>query len=417
MSEKTYAAAVYIRLSKASADKSNSIESQKQTVYSFLKNYPDIQVIEEKTDDGFSGTTFDRPAFAELLNDIKNRKINCVIVKDLSRFGRNYIECGRYIQRIFPFFGIRFIAVCDNFDSSNEKNPADFFLLPFRNLINDAYSRDISLKMRSSISARQKLGFYTGSFPPYGYIKKPDEKAFAIDEKAADTVRYIFSMRIKGISAQNIAGYLNSQNIPSPAEYKKQYCKYSTPFDKNSKAFWSSGAVLRILQNNVYTGVLQQGKEKKLSFKSKKRILVNHEAWICTQNAHPPIIPGYIFFAVSDMLLKDSRTSPNTNRLYTLSGLLCCGRCGRLMVRKSVVSNGKNYSYYICPYCKNSSSTVGKNSITEAQAIDTLFASVEYFSKNISANEISYCLSLFVSKAVVCDKQIKQIYFRFSKGR
>ena len=174
----TWKAAAYVRLSRDDGDRdeSDSIKNQKELIRLFIKAKPDLELLDIYEDDGFSGVDFDRPAFRRLLDDIRGSRVNCVIVKDLSRFGRNYIETGRFIEHFFPFMGVRFIAVNDNYDSQNSDTQADRLLLPFRNLINDAYCADISKKIRSQFEVKQKKGEYIGSFVAYGYLKDPDNK-------------------------------------------------------------------------------------------------------------------------------------------------------------------------------------------------------------------------------------------------
>ena len=366
---KKYHAALYIRLSKEDGDKaeSNSVSNQRDLIYSFLKDKSDIQVCEEKVDDGYSGVGFDRPALLSMLDDVKQGKIDCIIVKDLSRFGRNYIETGRYIQQIFPFMGVRFIAINDHYDSECVDNHTDSIILPFKNLMNDSYSRDISIKVRSQIEVRQKRGDYIGSFPIYGYFRDQDCKGrLVVDPAAAGVVRDIFDMRIKGYNNQRIADYLNEHGIPSPMEYKMLLnWRYSTSFKLKPQAKWSPMAVERILKNEVYIGVMVQGKERTLNYKVKKRIKVNKEDWIRVEDTHEAIISKEDFDIVQKLMLRDTRTAPNGEQLYLFSGLLRCGGCGCNMVRKKIRSAGSEYCYYICSNNKNDKSVCSSHRIRE----------------------------------------------------
>lgn len=367
--QKIYQAALYIRLSKEDGDRmeSNSIANQRELIHSFLKERDDIHVCEEKVDDGYSGVDFNRPALLELLDDVKHGKINCIIVKDLSRFGRNYIETGRYIQQVFPFLGVRFIAINDNYDSEREDSQIDNIILPFKNLMNDSYSRDISIKVRSQIEVRQKRGDYIGSFPVYGYRR--DRKCrgkLVVDDVAAGVVREIFDMRMKGYNNGRIAEYLNERGVPSPMEYKlRMNWKFATSFKRNPQAKWSHPAVERILKNEVYTGVMVQGKEKTLNYKVKKRIKIRKEDWIRVENTHEAIISKEDFEVVQKLLLCDTRTTPGGKQLYLFSGLLRCGGCGCNMVRKKIRSSGKTYCYYICSGNKNDKTVCSSHRIRE----------------------------------------------------
>lgn len=225
---KSYKAAIYLRLSREDGDVaegskqvSNSIANQEELIMDYLRSHPEITIVSTYTDDGYSGVDFERPEFQRMLSDIREEKINCVIVKDLSRFGRNYIESGCYIEKIFPMLGIRFIAITDGYDSINEDMGSEM-IIPFKNLINDAYCRDISIKIRSHMDIKRRNGEYIGAFAAYGYLKdKENKNHLVIDEYAADVVRDIFAMRLCEMSQQAIADKLNADGILSPIQYKK----------------------------------------------------------------------------------------------------------------------------------------------------------------------------------------------------
>jgi len=283
-----------------------------------------------------------------MMEDIISGKINCVIVKDLSRLGRNYIETGELIENIFPRFNVRLIAVNDNYDSDKLRSDADEILIPFKNLINEQYLRDFSVKIRSNLEIKRKKGDFVGAFAPYGYIRDDNNKSRMItDKNAAETVRDIFRLKIAGKSHQAIADHLNETNEPSPAEYKqKNGVNYSAPFKTNARSLWSAVAVLRILSNPVYTGELIQGKETTPSYKIKKRVIKPENEWSITPNAHEAIINKNDFLLVKKLLLQDTRTSPdNKNQtVFPLAGFMYCGYCGNNIVRKKA---GK-YCYYVC---------------------------------------------------------------------
>ena len=217
-----YRADAYLRLSKEDGDKveSDSIANQRDLIRHFLADKPDIQLVDEQIDDGYSGATFDRPSFQKMMEDVKSGKINCIIVKDLSRFGRNFVEAGRYIDQIFPEYGVRFIAINDNFDSAKGRSQSDNVLLPFLNLVNDAFCRDISIKVRSQLEVKRKKGDFVGSFAVYGYLKDPDNRhKLIVDEFAANVVRDIFKWKIDGLSQQRIADRLN---VPASRSVRRQ---------------------------------------------------------------------------------------------------------------------------------------------------------------------------------------------------
>lgn len=191
--QKSILAADYLRLSREDGDKleSDSIRNQRSLINDFVKQHKEIQLVEEYIDDGYSGTNFDRPAFQRMLEDVKRKKINCIIVKDLSRLGRNYIETGRYLEKIFPFMGVRFIAITDHYDSAAGSDDADQIIVPFKNLINDAYCRDISIKIRSQLDVKRKNGQFIGNFAAYGYLKDPEDKNHLIVDEYLETGYYL----------------------------------------------------------------------------------------------------------------------------------------------------------------------------------------------------------------------------------
>ncbi len=375
---KGYRAGIYLRLSKEDGDKveSNSVQNQREMIHSYLKNEKDIRIVSEKVDDGFSGVTFERPAFQELLEEVRRGAVNCVIVKDLSRFGRNYIEAGKYIEQIFPFLGVRFIAINDNIDTAKENGYTNSMIVPFKNLLNDAYSRDISIKVRSQLEMRQKRGDFVGAFPVYGYIRDLEDKhKLKIDETAAEIVRKIFAMRLDGYNNLYIADYLNRFGVPSPMEYKTlKEERFFTSFKLNSKAKWSPMAVNRILKNELYTGNMVQGKETTLNYKAKKRVEKSKTEWIRVENTHDAIIPKEDFAIAQQMMLNDTRTSPERDDLYLLSGMLRCGGCGRGMVRKIVKARGTTYTYYICGKNKEDKNQCSSHRIREDAVLEAVLA-------------------------------------------
>lgn len=373
--QKQYNAAIYIRLSKDDGDKaeSNSVSNQRELIQSFLKSKPEINLCSERVDDGFSGVSFDRPAMKEMLADIKAGIINCVIVKDLSRFGRNYIETGRYIEQVFPFMRVRFIAINDNFDSESSQSQSDGMIIPFKNLLNDAYSRDISIKVRSQINIRYKRGDFIGAFPVYGYVRSATDKhKLEIDEFAALAIRDIFKWKTEGLSNLKIANCLNDTGVLSPLEYKNMLgWAFSTSFKLNAMAKWSAQSVGRILKNEVYTGTMIQGKESSPNYKVKKKFRKPESEWIVVENTHDPIISKEDFALVNRLMSSDTRTSPVKDELYIFSGMIKCAQCEKSMIRRPTKSNGKNYVYYVCRTQKaDKNACSNKDRISEKQLVD-----------------------------------------------
>lgn len=348
----SYNAAGYLRLSKEDGDKaeSDSISNQRGLIMNFVKAMPEIHLCSERIDDGFSGVDFNRPAFNLLMEDVKVGRVNCIIVKDLSRFGRNYIEAGRYIERIFPFLGVRFIAINDGYDSAKEKTQSDEMIIPFKNLVNDAYCRDISVKIRSQLDVKRKKGEFIGSFAAYGYLKSAENKnQLIIDPYAAKIVRDIYAWKLEGLSQQGIADRLNEISEPSPMEYKRFLgLNFATSFQVNPKAKWTAMAIGRILKNPIYAGHLVQGKESTPNYKIRKRIIKPEDKWIRVEHTHEPIIMQEVFDTVNRLLAKDTRIAPAKETVYLFSGLIFCADCKSSMVRKLVPAGGKKYAYYYC---------------------------------------------------------------------
>lgn len=354
----TYDAAAYFRLSREDGDKeeSDSIVNQKALIKEFLKANPDIVLYEEKVDDGYTGVDFERPAFQEMMESIKLGKVNCVIVKDLSRFGRNYIEAGRYIEKIFPYLGVRFIAINDNIDTAKQNNGSEEMIIPFKNLINDAYCRDISIKVRSHLDIKRKKGEYIGAFAPYGYRKSEEDKnQLVIDEKAAAIVRQIFQWKIEGMSGARMADKLNELGIPTPMEYKHNNGEnYQSGFRRKASARWEANGVNRILRSETYTGVLLQGKTSSPNYKIRKRSRKDEKDWIRCEGSHEPIVSKEMFQLVHGLFQEDTRVSPKENALFLFSGIVKCGDCKGNMTRKTVPIDGKKYVYLVCVNNKNS---------------------------------------------------------------
>ena len=355
--EKVWNTCGYVRLSREDGDKteSNSITGQKELIRDYLSRCPELRECGMKVDDGYTGSNFDRPAFQEMMAEVKAGKINCIVVKDLSRFGREYLDTGDYIERIFPFLGVRFIAINDHYDSLNSGAESDQLVIPFKNLINDAYCRDTSKKIRSQLEIKRQRGDFIGSFAVFGYRKDPEDYHRLVpDDFAADVVRDVFRWKLEGLSAIDIAVRLNETGIPTPMDYKRsQGMRYSTAFRIKEESVWSAGMVLRILKNPVYTGVLEQGRVTTPTHKIKRVVNKPREEWAVVENCHEPIIDRYDFESVQKVLALDTRTSTSGKEVSLFSGMVCCGECGGAMIRKTTYSAKKKYIYYVCASHKN----------------------------------------------------------------
>lgn len=348
-----YKAAAYIRLSYTDdrANESDSVGNQRRLIQDFAERSPDIEIVTEKIDDGYSGIIFDRPAFKEMMQEVMDGAINCVIVKDLSRLGREYIETGRYLRRIFPTYGVRFIAITDNIDTARE-NSSDELTVSVKNIMNEAYCRDISVKTRTALDVKRRNGDFVGAFPVYGYVKSEENKNRLVpDPYASRVVQDIFRMRMAGSSALHIANELNSLGILSPLAYKRNN---GFPYAKNgytdrADCKWSATTVIRILRDETYTGTLVQGKRGTSNYKIKDLELRPSAEWVRVADAHEPIITRQDFELVQRISGIDTRTSHNKDTVYLFSGILICGCCGARMTRKTNRIKGKEYNYYYCP--------------------------------------------------------------------
>lgn len=354
----------YARLSKEDGDRlerlrkesktggnvleSNSIANQKKLIRDYISKQDDIVLVREYEDDGYTGTNFERPGFIRMMKALEQGEADCIIVKDLSRFGRDYIDAGKYIQKFFPLQGIRFIAINDNIDT-NRNDQADDLIIPFKNLINDSYCRDLSIKLRGQFRVQRTRGEYVGSYVAYGYLKdKEDKHKLVIDEFAADIVRQIFAWKINGYSQQGIADRLNQMSVPAPADYKRQLgINYKSGFQTHSENKWGAITIGNILKNKIYIGVLEQGKRSSPNYKVKKMMEKKEEEWIVVENNHDSIIDRETFFAVQRILTRDTRVSKQ-GIVYPLSGFLFCGTCKAQMCHRSVSRGQRKFHYYIC---------------------------------------------------------------------
>lgn len=370
-------AAMYLRLSRddnaktehdgsVSKAESNSIGSQRELIRSFLNEQEDMELYDIYVDDGFSGSNFDRPEFNRMMKDMEAGRVNCVIVKDLSRFGRDYIEAGRYLEKIFPALGVRFIALTDRYDSMSAETGERQIVLPVKNFINDSYCRDISTKVKSQLAVKRKAGEYLSPFAVYGYRKSSEDKnRLVVDAYAAEIVRRIFRWKIEGMAVSAIAQKLNELHILSPKEYKKSTgLNYRGGFTGAAVSQWSSSSVKRILTNEVYLGHLLQGRTEKINYKVKKSIEKPKEEWVRVENTHEPVISDSDFETVQNLLKTDGRISPESKKINPFMGLLFCGDCGEQMVRRQVRYKQSVSVYYICS-TKNRGEGCSRHSIEE----------------------------------------------------
>lgn len=379
----TWNAGLYVRLSREDGDKleSQSVSSQKSIISDFISARSDISIYGYYIDDGFSGTDFDRPEFKRMMEDIRAKKINCVIVKDLSRFGRNYVESGKYLEVVFPMFKIRFIAINDNIDSIDNPSSMNTVMVPFKNVMNDEYCRDISIKVRSALDARRRQGKFIGSFALYGYKKDPNDRhKLVIDEPAAEVVRVIYNKFLSGYSIIGIARYLNQKQILSPSAYKNSNgLKYSHPHS-SEQSVWQDRTVRRILTNEMYVGNMVQKRNQVISYKVHVAQSVAKENWIVVPNTHEAIILKKDFEKVQSLLCRDTRTSPYVPQLSLFAGFLKCPDCGRALQKRTVKQPHKTYIYYACStYRKMHSAACTKHMIRHDVLEEAVFTTLNKY--------------------------------------
>ena len=341
--------AAYMRLSREDGDEgeSESITNQRAIIREFVRSR-EYEIKKEYVDDGFTGSNFERPGFKEMIQDIRDGEINCVVVKDLSRFGRNLVEAGRYLDQMFPVWGVRFIAIHDFYDTARADASSETLSVGFKNLINEMYCHDISMKIRATFDMKRRRGDYIGNYPPYGYVKNPENhNKLLVYEPDAQIVRMIFELKLDGMNTRKIADFLNQLNVISPGR-RIEEMGYTLSRPLTDGLIWRSAAVARILQDETYTGTLVQGKFKKRSFKKATVSTTDKEEWFRAENAVPAIISKRTYDYVQDLNLRDTGTCKGQSHVYTFSGFLRCGDCGQPMRRIKITRNGKTTITYIC---------------------------------------------------------------------
>ena len=352
MTEKTYNVGIYCRLSNDDErdGESVSIENQKLLLQSYVRqmgwNEVDVYI-----DDGYTGTNFNRPGVQRLIEDAKAKRINLILVKDLSRFGRNYIEIGQYTDYLFPSIGCRFVALNNGVDTESNNGSTD--VMCFLNLFNEFYSRDTSKKVKAVKRACAENGKFMGTYPAYGYKRDNEDKHhLVIDEDTAPIVRRIFSMRATGMGFTGIAAQLNEEGIPSPGMLYYQRRGKADPRRVNHK--WAGETVKHLIRNEVYIGNMVQGKTGTVSYKNKKLISKPEDEWIRVEGTHEPIISLDVWDTVQGIDQKRVRKNAASDGIRSVfTGLVYCAECGFKMrnhTEKFTYKDGSpgRYSSFIC---------------------------------------------------------------------
>ena len=346
---------VYIRLSQEDGDKeeSNSVTNQRELINNYIEEEKDLAVYDYYIDDGWSGTNFDRPDFKRLIEDVESGIINTIIVKDLSRFGRNYIEVGNYLEQIFPINNIRFIAINDCIDSFKDPESINSIIVPFKNLMNDEYCRDISQKVKYALNTRKKNGEFMGSIVPYGYARsKEDKHKLVVDEEPANVVKKIFKLAVKGLGTTTISKTLNKEKIITPSMYKRDVQKIKCNYrNGNKNTFWNDSMVSIILRNRIYLGEMVQCKYRKISYKIDKRVKNNKEDWIIVKGTHEAIVSYKDFDKVQNYLDSRAWKVNRDGALSIFAGKIKCGDCNSFMTRNKTGKPRKDGTPVIHYYC------------------------------------------------------------------
>ena len=335
---------IYMRLSHddEKSGESTSIDNQRSILRKYVSEHGGA-IVDEYVDDGWSGTNFDRPEVKRMLYDAQSGKIDTVIVKDLSRFGRNYIQVGQYIDYIFPAYGIRFIAVGDNVDTA-DRNSASMDMMPIMNVFNEWHAANTSKKIRAVLLANQRSGKYTNWNYPYGYRAGNDERRTAIiDEESASVVRRIFDLRLQGYSARKIARILTDDGIPNPATYFTRLD--GSKSDRNCCARWVPKTVRWILSNPTYLGHTLQHRTTRVSYKNHSVVDIPESDWIINENSHEPIIAQDTWDKVQATFQGGRGRADKNGEIHPLSGLIFCADCGKKLKLKTA-KNAENC--YLC---------------------------------------------------------------------
>lgn len=337
---KNYKVAIYIRLSKEDADKgfdeSESITNQKTLLLEYVKKLgSNYELIDTYIDPGYTGTNFNRPDFKRMINDIDLGKVNMVITKDLSRLGRDYIETGEYIEKWFPENNIRYVSVTDGIDTFSDNN-GNNDIAPFKSILNDMYSKDLSKKIRTALHTMQSQGKWVGGKTPFGYMKDPNDKnKLVICEEEAKIVRKIFEMAYLGQSVGNIKNYLNDNNIPTAHQLRY-----------NEFTYWNNRTIKRMLINPAYKGVTIQNKRSRISYKNRKLRPNPEELWFIVENTHEPIIEAEKFDSIQKMQIAQNYIRNEKKNFFLLDGLIICYECKH----KMGIKKNRNGWSMICNY-------------------------------------------------------------------
>lgn len=355
-----YLTAIYVRLSREdNLNGSDSIENQLAYIKQYLASRSEFECADVYIDNGFTGTDFDRPSWQRLMEDVKDRKINCIVVKDLSRLGRNYIETGEFLEKICPFFGIRFIAINDHFDTVTAEANGQLSV-SLSNIINDYYAKDISRKVTTALRTKMENGEYIGKWEKYGYLKNPENKnQLIVNPETAPVVQMIFKWRSEGMSYMGINKKLNDMEIPSPGQYKADRGIVTNNNQKDRRILWNKHIVTEILKDTVYLGKLAQRKGSQCLYAGIPFRCMDEQDWIVVENTHEPLIEQELFDKVQEInqaaVAKFKANHGKYDHLPKAENIygkkFTCADCGCVMklVRSFSTNKDKAYFTFKCP--------------------------------------------------------------------
>ena len=371
--------AMYLRISSEDADlrtgekdESESISNQRSLLREYVSGHAELAGSEilEFCDDGWSGTNFERPAVKELLEQVKHRQINCIIVKDLSRFGRDYLTVGDYISRVFPFLGVRFISVNDGFDSLDTS---------FRTLIYDLYSRDLSRRVKNAKKARAECGAFLSPYAPYGYVKDPkDKNHLLIDTEAAEVIRRIFQMAADGAKTWEIAAALNGDGVSSPKNYKVEAGCTRKPWRSiQEENYWTASLVAKFLRDERYIGKTVYGKRSRDIVGSTHTVKISRNDWVIVPDRHEAIVPEVLFEKAQACMREYREREVMTGGGNPLKRKVICGVCGHAMQRDS----RKNGSYRCVMKRLNTGFDCSEEKVPEADILEAVIDTIQVYAQ------------------------------------
>ena len=434
VSERIYHAALYVRLSVLDSGKkdSDTAQTQESMLRRFIKGKPHFALYSVYIDNGETGVNFKRSEFERLMGDVKAGHVDCIIVKDLSRFGRNYIEAGEYLEKVFPFLGVRFIAINDEYDSLDPTASASLSL-HLKNLVNDVYARDISAKISPVLRGKQERGEFIGAWAAYGYLKSPENKhKLVIDPETAPVVQEIYAWRKDGLSYAKITRRLTEHGVPSPSQYR--YQKKLVKQERFALVPWKIATVKRILECEVYLGHMVQGRKRESLFQGQKQAYLPKEEWIIVRDTHEAIVDQQTFDEVQQLneqknreyRAKLERFSEIENTENLLKSLVVCGDCGTKLTRYKTIHENKKKTprfhvcyTYICPVHAADPTACTFLRISETDLIEAVYAAIQ--SRIAMAGDMGKLLKNIVRKSPVqeqreqLEQQIRQTQERLKK--